>query len=243
MNNINKILKYFRSIHFGAALISLFIVFFILGIVIPQNQATDVYADLYPKRISDIIIFLGLNDIYRSFIFVFLSFLFVFNLSYCSVYRIFKNIKIKRLYFGPDIIHIGLLVIIVGGVVSSITRLEDYIVAIEGDSIKISEDITIIVGDIEKETYPDGSPKSYQTNVSVSANGEITKKSIKVNSPLKISGITVYQNNYGLTEFNEEYTGLKFIKDNGDVFILIGIILIGIGFLLTYYKKIKEGER
>ncbi|MBP7552730.1 MAG: cytochrome c biogenesis protein ResB [Spirochaetes bacterium] len=240
MKNINRTLKYFRSMRFGAILISTFIFFFITGSIIPQNQTNEIYLSLYPDFISDIIIFLGFNDIYRSFIFIFLSFLFILNLSYCSVYRIFKNIKIKKNYYGPDIIHIGLLVIIIGGLISSIARTEDYIVALEGDSIKISDDITIIVDDIEKITYPDGSPKSYQTNVSISVNGRITKKSIKVNSPLTISGVTAYQNNYGLTEFNKEYTGIKFIKDNGDIFIYIGIILIGAGLILTYLKKLRE---
>lgn len=243
MIEINKTLRYFRSIHFGTILIIMFIIIFIIGSIIPQNQTKDLYLDLYPDYISNIILFLGFNDIYRSFIFVFVSILFILNITYCSVYRMIKNFRLKKLYFGPDIIHIGLLVIIIGGLVSSITRLEDYIVAIEGDSIKISDEITIIVDDIEKRTYSNGSPKSYQTNLSASINGEISKKSIKVNSPLKISGLTIYQNNYGLTEFDKEYTGLKFIKDNGDIFILIGIILIGIGLILTYYKKIKEVKR
>jgi len=317
MNKDINILKYVRSIKFGLFLIIILIILFLIGSIIPQNQTDSFYNDKYQPLCSNIILILGINNLYQSFIFIFIISLFFVNLLSCLIYRMYKNIRIKKNDFGPDFIHLGLLIIISGGMVSVFTRSEDLIYVSEGDSVEVFKDVTMNINKIEKSIYSDGSPRKYNTSVTVTEKNRNEKKNIKVNSPITIRGIAVYQTTYlvdaiasfqemnnkiisvkqneyfktdaaiyeffdyknirddevrysviylkkyinneyvdtiTLREFDnienfkfisiseKKYVGLKFVRDCGDIFIFIGILLVTIGLILTYTKKIMENR-
>ena len=44
-----------------------------------------------------------------------------------AITKLIKQKKVKNKHLGPDIIHIGLLIIIIGGAISLFTRVEDFL--------------------------------------------------------------------------------------------------------------------
>jgi len=113
---------------------------------------------------------------------------------------------------GPDLIHLGILIILVGGLLG-IFKFEGYIslnetelgkvfppcsVEQQGDCIK-NADFAIRVDGFHAELYPDSMMyKDYWTTLTVIEDGrEVKTKQIEVNDPLTYKGITFYQTSYG----------------------------------------------
>ena len=113
---------------------------------------------------------------------------------------------------GPDLIHIGILIILVGGLLG-IFRFSGYISLNETELGKVfppcsaeqrtdcikNADFSIRVDSFRAERYPNSMMyKGYWTTLTVIDNGkEVKTKEIRVNDPLTYKGITFYQTNYG----------------------------------------------
>jgi cytochrome c biogenesis protein len=118
--------------------------------------------------------------------------------------------RLSRL--GPDLIHLGILVILIGGLLG-IFRFEGYISLNETELGKVfppcsseqqvdcikNADFAIRVDGFRAELYPDSMMyKDYWTTLTVIEDGrEVKTKEIEVNSPLTYKGITFYQTSYG----------------------------------------------
>ncbi len=113
-------------------------------------------------------------------------------------------------YLGAFIVHLSLLILLVGGIISLVTSLRGQITLKEGmatDSVIISSERLIPLGfeiqldrfDVQfYERFP-GRPKSYTSSVTVTLpDGEKRKKDIRVNDPLILNNFTVFQSNYGV---------------------------------------------
>lgn len=121
-----------------------------------------------------------------------------------------ERFRLSRL--GPDLIHLGILIILVGGLLG-IFKFSGYISLNEAelgrvfppcsaeqrmDCIK-NADFSIRVDGFRAELYPDSMMyKDYWTTLTVIEDGhEVKTKQIQVNDPLTYKGITFYQTSYG----------------------------------------------
>lgn len=141
---------------------------------------------------------------YRSPVFFLLSGLFTVNLAACTLYRIMKRIKTKApRRFGPDIIHISLLILVLGGSLSAVKREEAFTYVRTGDTIELpgGEQVTVI--ELEVKQYEDGRPKDWYTKVRYAAEntgndtGNFKEHTIEVNHPLTLKGYSFYQESFG----------------------------------------------
>jgi cytochrome c biogenesis protein ResB len=116
-------------------------------------------------------------------------------------------------------VHLGLIVVLAGGVTSLITGKRGRIVLDEGERAslaalpnnrKIPLGFTVSLDSFRVtfyETYPDR-PKSYTSSVTVTRrDGSSFKKDIRVNHPLMLNGFTLYQSSYGVSERTVPATG------------------------------------
>lgn len=310
-----KILKFIRSIKFGITLLIIIIILSIIVSFIPQNMDENYYKNNFSPIITNIIFSTNLHRFYTSITFLLLISLFFINLVYCTIYRIIKKSKTKNYNIGPDIIHSGIIFILIGGFISFWTRVEDFNWFKKGEIINIDDKKYLKIQNIDLIKYPDERPKDYITEVEIydKNSNKLNKFQIRVNHPLKIKNISIYQNSYKeiesislqdkeskivqlvkdeflITENGDKYifnglddntndsvtflkieenkiinkiklplnskienftikdysiiklTGLKFVKDHGDIPIFIGIFLLFSGFIITYFKKYKERE-
>lgn len=98
-----KILRTFAQLNVGIFLLLLIASFSILGTLIEQDQPINFYINSYSNfflfnyfRFSQLILFFGIDHIYKTWWFLFLLFLFAFCLTICTYTQQFPILKFAR---------------------------------------------------------------------------------------------------------------------------------------------------
>ncbi|MGB9836855.1 MAG: cytochrome c biogenesis protein ResB [Candidatus Saccharicenans sp.] len=250
-------MKFLASLKLTIALILILILLSVLGTLLPQNEKPSFYQQHYLGK-ARLILSLGLDHLYRSPLFLSVSFLFLLNLVACSGQNFLAKVrrlraenkelnplspedlllteklnqaslipddlvsllrkksfrvKTKRLdkktfiyarkglagYFGPEIVHAALLLIILGGLGSALFGYRLPLVLSEGEQAELEgKNLTLKLDRFSTEFYPDGSVRDWKSQVTVLENGQVKKSGIiEVNRPLSYKGLNFYQMSYG----------------------------------------------
>jgi len=101
--------------------------------------------------------------------------------------------------FGSDIVHMGILIILAGGILSGLASHRQSLTLPEGQTIPIAgADFSVRLDKFVTEYYPNGSVKDWKSHLTVLEKGkEVRQKAIEVNHPLKHRGYLFYQSGYG----------------------------------------------
>ena len=101
--------------------------------------------------------------------------------------------------FGSDVVHLGLLVILAGGILSGWGGLQSNLTLVENQSLPVPEaGFSIRLDKFSTELYPDGNVKDWKSDLSVIEDGRLLQqKTIEVNHPLTHRGFVFYQSGYG----------------------------------------------
>ncbi|MGQ9801271.1 MAG: cytochrome c biogenesis protein ResB [Candidatus Saccharicenans sp.] len=101
--------------------------------------------------------------------------------------------------FGPELVHLGLIIIIAGGLVSAIFSQRLTLALVEGQQEQVgNHNFSLRLDRFTTEYYPDGSVKDWKSQVSVVENGQIRRQQvIEVNHPLKYDRWRIFQVSYG----------------------------------------------
>ncbi len=196
---MNALYKFFTSVKLAVGLLVYLTAVSILATLIPQGKDAAFYYHNFSFFWARIIEALHFDSFFRSFFFLFPSGFFFVNLAVCSVDRFVRRQKhtAKRRY-GPDLIHLGLLLLIVGGIVTSLGRQEGFVFLGEGDQVGLPGGYVLQLNRFEYQQYEDGRPKDWISHVAVTKDGETIVESfpIEVNRPLKVAGVKVFQTSY-----------------------------------------------
>ena len=79
-----KLWSFFTSMKFGLFLLGLIIVISLAGSLIPQNNEVMYYVREFPDTYN-VILFLHLNNVFKSWYFLLLVFLLCLNLVFCTM--------------------------------------------------------------------------------------------------------------------------------------------------------------
>jgi cytochrome c biogenesis protein len=191
--------KFFRSIRLAVVLILVIAGLSILSTLIPQNKEAAFYFHSYGAFWAQAILGLRFNQFFRSLLFLTPVALFFVNLSVCTVDRLVKREGRKtRRRHGPDLIHIGLLLLIIGAMFSVFGRKEGLVYMGVEDEIQLPGNYLLRLLDYEYVEYEDGRPKDWISTVQVRRDEEILVEEfpIEVNRPLNIKGIKIYQTTF-----------------------------------------------
>ncbi len=110
--------------------------------------------------------------------------------------------------FGPDMAHVGILLVLVGTATGSVFGFKSQLTIPEGKEAStlpargeerpVALPFLVRNNGVRLETSADGHLKGYSTDLSVIENGlEVKRKTIKVNDPLVYKGIGFHQSRYG----------------------------------------------
>ena len=101
--------------------------------------------------------------------------------------------------FGPEIVHLAIMVIIVGGLISALFSQRIELALTEGQTVDLpGKSFSLRLDRFTTDYYPDGSVKSWKSLVSILEQGQVKKqKSVEVNHPLKYDGFNFFQMSYG----------------------------------------------
>lgn len=161
-----------RSVKLAVVLLVLLALFAIAGGIIPQGKSASFYLQNYPGLGSRILLGLGLDHVFSSFLFLLVSAVFAVNLTVCTFHRLtneFSKPREKRRH-GPDLLHIGLIILLFGGILSSRSRTETFMNLRKGDSARLPGGAKIVLVDLKYDQYPDGRPKSWESTVAIDKN-------------------------------------------------------------------------
>lgn len=93
---MSKFIKILGSLKFGIVLIIIIAIFIILGAIIPQVDSHKILHSKFPHIIKETILLTGTNNIYHSFIFLFLLVLFFINLFICTYNSFIVKLKLLK---------------------------------------------------------------------------------------------------------------------------------------------------
>lgn len=118
--------------------------------------------------------------------------------------------------FGSDIVHLGLLVIIIGGIVSGFAGFRTNLDIAEGQTIEVPRaEFKLRLDKLKTELYPDGNVRDWKSTLSVIVEDKILfDKTIEVNHPLSYNGFVFYLSRVGYNWENP--TLLLWVKKNAD---------------------------
>ncbi|MCS7280491.1 MAG: cytochrome c biogenesis protein ResB [Desulfobacterota bacterium] len=86
-----RILEFLSSVRFAVILLTIIAISCILGTLIKQRASPQEYLELYSETTYKIIFLLGLDDLFHTWWFISLLFLFTVNLFFCSLKRLKKD--------------------------------------------------------------------------------------------------------------------------------------------------------
>ena len=191
--------RFFKSVRLAVVLLLVITAFSILATLIPQGQDQAFYFRNYPPLLARLITSLGFASFFKSWLFLIPCFLFLVNLAVCTVDRIAGRLKRQaRKRYGPDLIHLGLLLLIVGALLSTWGRREGSFYLGRGDSIDLPLGYRLTLLDYVDERYEDGRPRDWVSTVEASREGRVVAASfpIEVNRPLRLRGLKIYQSSF-----------------------------------------------
>ncbi len=111
--------------------------------------------------------------------------------------------------FGVYVTHLSIIIIFIGAIVGNVAGFKGYVNIPEGESVSSvavrggsrMQDLgfTLRCNSFRVDTYPNGQPKAYVSDLSVIEGGRevLRKKDVVVNDPLQYKGIWFYQSSYG----------------------------------------------
>ncbi|WP_028972895.1 cytochrome c biogenesis protein ResB [Spirochaeta cellobiosiphila] len=242
MIKFKKVFYFIFTLRFGLSLLGVLILIMIPAGFLSQGHAPSYYINQYGFVVGRLITVLQYNLFFSSPLFITVVLLFGLNLAGCTLVRLSKSIKSKRKDFGPDIIHIGILLVIVGGVTSAMTaeRLQFYLKP--GQALQIGSNLVIGITDFEFQKDEKGYPKQWiSTGIMTDREGhKISDFMTSVNNPYRYHGITIYQYSYNKDQDGQYHTGLLVVRDTGKNIIFPAFIIIIIGIFTSYYKRIRN---
>lgn len=232
---------FFRSTKLAIALILYIAGMSAIATFIPQGRGEAFYLARYAPIAARVILFTGFDRFFTGYLFIFPMVLFFTNLLVCSAGRLVEELRGRRKrFFGPDIIHLGMLLLIVASVFTASSRREMFLFAAEGDGIALPGGQTLTITSFDFITYEGGRPKDWITTVALRTEGGTEEHKIEVNRPLKVGDMKIYQSSWRDGEGGSLNTGLLIKKQRGFPLILGSFILVCLGLVVTYLRKLRE---
>jgi cytochrome c biogenesis protein ResB len=194
--DVKKLLKWLKSMKLAAGLLAYLAISGGLATLIPQGLEAAYYEGTYPRLLALVILQSGFSHFFTSLLFLIPSFLFFANLSTCAVDRVLRELRKQGgRRHGPDILHLGLMILVLGAVLSFSARQEGSVVLAVGDSVELPDGRSMKLTQFDYRQYKDGRPQDWISTVDVTREGktEIEAFPIRVNHPLKLGSMSVYQ--------------------------------------------------
>lgn len=214
---MKKFIAWITSMRLAIGLIAYLAITCILATLVPQGLADDEYRAMYPKIVAQLVVQTGFGGFFGSILFIIPAFLFFANLSACTVKRFVRELRKKAgRRHGPDILHVGLMALVIGSVWSFSGHQQGSVTLAPGDGVNLPDGAVLHLDDFRFERYPDGRPRDWVSVVSLLKDGKAIKEGVelRVNKPLRYADLTFYQASY------EEVPSLALVDPSGTEVVL-----------------------
>jgi cytochrome c biogenesis protein len=102
-------------------------------------------------------------------------------------------------WYGADTVHLGLLVILIGGIISGLLSYRENLSFTGQQTLPISKaSFQVRLDRFETEFYPNGAVRDWISTLTILENGRpVLSRAVEVNHPLSYGGFVFYQSGYG----------------------------------------------
>jgi len=192
---LKKIFAALASIRLAVILIAYLAAAGVAASLVPQGHRADYYAERYPHALARAITLAGFSDFFRSPLFLAPAALFFLNLGACTVGRFARERRRPARRHGPDLLHLGLLLLILASVLSFTGRQSGGVRLARGDSVRLPGGRLLDLTDFAYLSYADGRPRDWISTVRVSEGTTVLMEGypIRVNHPLRLGLLSIYQ--------------------------------------------------
>lgn len=239
------IFRFFKSIKLAVILIIYLALSSGLSTLVPQGKEISFYTQNYSSMLSWLIVKTGFYNLFKTGYFLIPLGIFFINLTTCTVDRFVRNLKRKARRFGPDILHIGLILLVIASLIGIFGRKESLQYLTEGKTLQLDDHYSIKLIKYEFQKYEDGRPKDLLSTVEVKKDGKLLKTyTIEVNKPLKIDKYKIYQSTYyeEQTATLVDLTGQEYTINPGDYYIADNSIVLFRGVKLKKGTEFKQND-
>lgn len=196
-------------------------------------------------------VFFGFTKMLSFWPFVLLYFWIVFILAQVSLVQV-SHFKWRRL---PSMVsHLGLLISLLTATLGSadMQRLQMYTVleqtewrGINERNMMIELPIAITLKQFIMETYDDGSPKRFASDIIIhTKNGDSQQATVDVNKPVEVKGWKIYQYGYDTAMGAEsELSILELVRDPWLPYVYTGIYLMLFGALTMLFFGVRRNKQ
>lgn len=199
-----SLIHYLISMKTTIALLIILGVVASFGTLIPQGLSSDWYLAHYGNLQGQMVLTLGLDDLYRAWWFVALGLVLIALLLLCTLRRL-RAVR-SLVGVGSILLHLSIVVMVVGVGISAWTGVDEVV------QIGIGEKQTLTTGSLNGRElavedfvisyYDNGSPSQYESDIAMTNTQGITfHERIWVNNPYHRDHIKVYQQSYGWEVF------------------------------------------
>ena len=193
---MNSLYRFFKSVRLTVVLLLVITVLSVLATLVPQGREAAYYQETYSAGVYRLVTSLQFDRFFSSILFLIPVCLFTLNLAVCAVDRFVRRARSgahKR--YGPDLVHIGLLLLILGSLVTVLTREEKDFFLAAGEEVALTKSYSIKLLSTQFLRYENGTPRAWISTVGVrrDRSQEISTFPIRVNHPLRLPGVSVYQ--------------------------------------------------
>ena len=198
MKPLESVYKFLRSRKLAVVLILYLAVASALSTLVPQGKDPAFYRMRYSPVVERLLESTSFHRFFKSLLFLIPLFVFFASLLSCTIERLARRFKNRmQIRFGPDIIHIGILVLMVGGLIRVYGRTEKMVYLGEGETARLSNGYEILLNSFEYLKYEDGRPKDWYSRVTVLRNDSpVNTFTIEVNRPLRVGNLKLYQSSF-----------------------------------------------
>ena len=251
-----RIFRFFSSLPLAIGLLIGIAIYVAIGSFIPQGLPGAEYDALYGPTLGIIVRGLGFSSMFHSPIFFILSIAFGLNLFLCTVARLLSG-KQKTLFaYGPDAIHIGLLLFLLGAVLSAVGRREDALSLRVGESFTLQSQYELTLNDTQELRDANDIVIDWHSEFrirSVLRDEDDRYALVSTNNPLRVAGTAVYQLGWdrvptlvlrgddGALLILQEGEGLS--NDRQTIMYQNGRIEVFVGEELAESRELKRGDR
>lgn len=249
--------RFFISVKTAVVLLMLIAALMVLGTIIPQGLPESEYLERYPRTLAKAILLFGLYDVYRCWWFVAALLLLALSLFVCFIYRIWRSrSKEAHRSLGLYLVHLGLLGIVLGGLLTALLGFRGYMEVEEGHGtdlvgagkLKFRLPFEVHCERFEVEFWPNGTPKDFVSYLTFKRGEEtlLEGAKVRVNHPISFHGFTFYQSSYGRSqrvklEIDHNGESLELSLSKGEFLPLREGLSLGVMKLLGNPDEIPRG--
>ena len=220
---VQAVYRFFKSVRLAVVVILLLTGLSLLSTLIPQGQEASWYRETYGAALGALIGALDFDHYFSSVLFIAPAFMLALNLGVCTVDRMVRRLRAKaQRRFGPDMVHVALLVLIAGGIATGLGRHERTFYLSQGEQFEVNSHYTIKLLSFEYQKYENGMPKAWISTVDVLKDGVVQAAGfpIRVNHPLRLGGLSIYQATWDnqSTFLFRDLSGNQAVAHVGDAF-------------------------